>query len=109
MWHRVSTPPVLAWFLGATSSWNEIMDLLWVRLQGERLEFGQDRVGAPRTDGAVYHGYGAGSESDNRPAANAGVTQLTDKFDNGRSSRGAKCRHACVRRAPRRTLDRGRW
>ena len=47
MWHRVSTPPVLAWFLGATSSWNEIMDLLWVRLQGDRLEFGEDRVGAP--------------------------------------------------------------
>jgi hypothetical protein len=33
-------------------------------------------------------------------------TELTDKSDNGRSNRGAKCRRACVRRAPHRTLDR---
>jgi len=26
---------------------NKIMDSLWVRLQGDRLEFGEDRVGAP--------------------------------------------------------------
>src|SRR5215469_1390970 len=28
--HSLSTPRVLAWFLGPTSSWNDIMDLLWI-------------------------------------------------------------------------------
>jgi hypothetical protein len=62
IWHRVSTPRVLAWFLGATSSWNDVMDLLWVPCRWIGSNFGK-AGSALRLEGpmAAYQGHRAGS------------------------------------------------